>query len=234
MVRVTIVHRAESCYMLTLLLLQSMLCIVHCLSQTDSGDNLFAGGTDSIQDAKVLCEKPGFPSGLNLDNCANAWAKVDKSIQPYIYAERPVQQGEIALPIRYLSDDGSCAIDVTFNPNPEESEERGDVANGIAISNAARAVILQCVGRTRSGGQKQDFTPHGRLTVSVTIYRSKVSCWSPRAQRRAPPNPNACQDALQQMPASPNKQLFDRTGGENAELVPREFLSQRKSYLIQS
>ena len=51
----------------------------------------------------------------------------------------------VALPIRFLSDDGRCAIDVSL------SHDFGDVSNGLAFLNAARRILQHCISNQRGG-----------------------------------------------------------------------------------
>lgn len=122
------------------------------------------------------------------------------------------------------------------------------MTNGVGISNAAKAVISQCVGPFRVGGQKKDFStipdtmtlqiesyftlaPHGRLLVRVTRYRPRVSCWSPKEPTRDQPNYISCLDALQRMPADTEARTFGRTGGEAIPILPLSFYSLRRSQI---
>ncbi|KAL8710091.1 MAG: hypothetical protein Q9225_007350 [Loekoesia sp. 1 TL-2023] len=52
---------------------------------------------------KVECDAQRFGDGLAANSCGNAWAKIGRNVQPRIFAQRPQHQGEVALPIRFLS-----------------------------------------------------------------------------------------------------------------------------------
>ncbi|KAL8934875.1 MAG: hypothetical protein Q9211_005004, partial [Gyalolechia sp. 1 TL-2023] len=153
-------HGPTGSYILPFILLQSLLCLVHSLPPQSTGSSLVTGSTDPIQDSVVECDAQQFGDGLAVGSCSNALEKIVRSAEPEIYAKRPEREGEIAIPVRYLSvivptDDGSCAIDIIMDP--EQIQERGDVANGIGISNAAKAIIKKCVWQSSAGGQKKRF-----------------------------------------------------------------------------
>lgn len=58
---------------------------------------------------------------VDVDSCTNALEKIPQTADPHTYIRRhrgarPTPSGNIPLPIRYLSDDGICAIDVMLAP----------------------------------------------------------------------------------------------------------------------
>ena len=56
-------------------------------------------------------------------------------------------------PIRYLSDDGICAIDVQL-----ESGARWDTSNWDIISGYAKTILDECVARQQKGGSVRGFS----------------------------------------------------------------------------
>lgn len=50
------------------------------------------------------------------------------------------------VPIRYLSDDGHCAVDVALKHGI-----RGDVSSGFAVARATGRVFQQCLAAARDG-----------------------------------------------------------------------------------
>ncbi|KAL8820921.1 MAG: hypothetical protein Q9191_007417 [Dirinaria sp. TL-2023a] len=57
----------------------------------------------------------------------------------------------MALPVRYLSDDGICAIDVTSGPQSGR-DVRADITTGVQIAGVARLILDKCVRDTGTGG----------------------------------------------------------------------------------
>ena len=88
-----------------------------------------------------------------MSNCLSALSTINKFTAPVIFRPRPpTANSGIYLPVRYLSDDGRCAIDVSLKDG-----FRGDVGNGVGMYRAAWRVIQQCV-RTRRAGSATDFS----------------------------------------------------------------------------
>ena len=100
----------------------------------------------------VLCM--GFPDRrLDALNCVNALSQIHPFTNPLIFRNRPPNHSNaVFLPIRYLSDDGRCAIDLFLRDGSS-----GDVGNGVGIYHAARTVIQQCV-TTQKAGFATDFS----------------------------------------------------------------------------
>ncbi|KAL9128058.1 MAG: hypothetical protein Q9175_007610 [Cornicularia normoerica] len=82
--------------------------------------------------------------GRNLDraSCDNALAKISQVTASVTFGERGTGNWNVVLPRRYLSDNGQCAIDVKIDPKGVQR----DVSNYLQITNAAGAVIRNCVG----------------------------------------------------------------------------------------
>lgn len=62
-------------------------------------------------------------------------------------ASRDALSESIPLPFRYLSDDGLCAIDVRLRQGLAEG-----TTNGLAISEQAGAILVECVHVQKEGG----------------------------------------------------------------------------------
>ena len=72
--------------------------------------------------------------------------------------------------MRYLSDDGRCAIDLSLKDG-----SRGDVGNGVGIYHAARSVLQQCV-TTQRGGFATNFSKWDFPYVSHYFAGHGVAC----------------------------------------------------------
>ena len=102
----------------------------------------------------VLCSWRRYGYYLSDDSCRNAWDKIGDSATPRKLHARPHGRGQQAeiplmsrLPVRYLGDDGFCAIDVKLEGGRE------DTSSDRAISAATDSVLLKCVERSGSGGR---------------------------------------------------------------------------------
>ena len=73
------------------------------------------------------------------NSCLNAWNKIVPSTKPLIFGGHSQHNRAVTVPLRYLSDDGLCAFDVVLVDGAI-----GDVANGLAISHAARSLFDVC------------------------------------------------------------------------------------------
>ncbi|KAL8894073.1 MAG: hypothetical protein Q9207_008552 [Kuettlingeria erythrocarpa] len=102
----------------------------------------------------VQCDSQRFGSDLILASCVNAWRKIKTTTKWTIYADRgKMTKDFVPLPYRYISDDGTCAIDILVQPGA-----KGDVITGVGISRAAKDVIDSCVAtRSAIGGEKTNF-----------------------------------------------------------------------------
>ena len=101
-------------------------------------------------------------------NCVTALSKINLFAEPVIFRLRPPGRfNAIFLPLRYLSDDGHCAIDVSLKDG-----HYSDVGNGIGIYHAAQRVIQQCL-KTRTAGFAADFS---KSTFPMLPSYSFVRC----------------------------------------------------------
>ena len=57
----------------------------------------------NVTASEVTCDPKRVSFGLTEESCHNAWVKIARSVKPQIYAQRPIRNGEISLPLRYLS-----------------------------------------------------------------------------------------------------------------------------------
>ena len=89
-----------------------------------------------------------FGSDFNKNSCQNAWQKIERSTSPQGYCHRqdPLTENT-PLPIRYLSNDGTCAIDVEFIENVNDA-----TCDGLTISEMAGSILVKCVYLANEGG----------------------------------------------------------------------------------
>ena len=84
-------------------------------------------------------------------SCRNAWQKIDRSTNTQFFRPRRHNAG-LVTPIRFLSDDGICAIDVELKPSAI-----GDTSTWFIISSYAEVILDECVAREK-GGAIHDFS----------------------------------------------------------------------------
>lgn len=92
---------------------------------------------------------------LNEESCRNAWDKMNPfstKLQKFGPRQR-IAVGEVPMPVRYLSDDGICAIDILFKKASD-----GDYSTGRAIAAHAETIIDQCVVPKKMGGTVSSFS----------------------------------------------------------------------------
>ena len=95
---------------------------------------------------RTLCVSR-YGTGLSEASCQNAWLKIDRhSLIPESFRPRPTSS-ETPLPIRYLSDDGTCAIDIVNTDGIS-----GDISTGMDMAQQAKLLIDRCVHGEKKGG----------------------------------------------------------------------------------
>lgn len=102
---------------------------------------------------------------LKVSSCTNAWKKMPRDNERSTYGLRTTDATGAAgahvdtkLPVRYLSDDGHCAIDIRVRRNYEKDLRAGDSTTNIEVSEAAKSVIELCVLPDLMGGYSVDFS----------------------------------------------------------------------------
>ena len=101
-------------------------------------------GNDTLL-SSVRCGGSALGFDLSMNSCVNAWRKMGRSSDQHRLFPRP--SGffpsiplKWRMPIRYLSDDGLCAIDVNLGKN-----SKGDTTSDSDIARIAEAILYQCV-----------------------------------------------------------------------------------------
>lgn len=146
----------------------------------------------------------------NVNSCKNAWGKMPLDSDVFLYQTREnIAAGAhfgVGLPVRFLGDDGLCAIDIRAK---EESERlfsiSGDSARNVDVSKAAKFVLDECVSIRRRGGYITGFSQRNLLAVIITKYEPKAVCESDPEDIPFVP---FCERVLQTMPARRQKDWF--------------------------
>lgn len=101
---------------------------------------------------RTVC-RSRYGTSLSEDSCQNAWLKIDRyAFIPESFRLRPTSS-ETPLPIRYLSDDGMCAIDIVNTGGIS-----GDITTGMKIAQQAKLLMDRCVRGENKGGYIDPFS----------------------------------------------------------------------------
>ena len=117
------------------------------------------------------CSGLYFGAGLQSASCFQAWQQMPRSNFVQSYGGRPPrgerQLKDVELPLRYLSDDGLCAIDV--NQKRHLVGREGDWTTDAVISDNAKLVLDHCVGQGAQGvgGMIKDFSQCSLVPVTA-------------------------------------------------------------------
>lgn len=108
---------------------------------------------------------------LEIASCLNAWAKIYRLAPSQAYGPRPrfhfdPPPDTLTLPVRYLSDDGLCSIDLQNNVGSQ-----GDTVSGLLISQEARSIIDECVRNKKRGGNIHDIGNPFLFINALTLCR---------------------------------------------------------------
>ncbi|KAI4166870.1 MAG: hypothetical protein LQ348_007751, partial [Seirophora lacunosa] len=110
-----------------------------------------AAGHDNL-----ACSGWRYGRQMSQASCLNAWQKMPRSSLARRYGNSRVHGEELVdLPLRYLSDDGLCAIDVNEKWNVIATIP--DITSELTLANVAKEVLDQCVSARGLGGLRIDF-----------------------------------------------------------------------------
>lgn len=103
---------------------------------------------------------------LQEDSCRNALDKMNASstkVEIFVSRSIPDYDDAVGVPLRYLSDDGTCAIDVYFYRRSE-----GDLTTWAVISDRAKTILDRCVILLQKGGSMTQFSTYNRRSKPFT------------------------------------------------------------------
>ena len=104
-----------------------------------------------------VCSSPLYGSGLDSESCHNAYTKIPRIYEKIKYGALNYRGSrDYVAPIRYLSDDGLCAIDVTLQLKKDHSQLGWDITTGIEISERVEQLLYYCVA-IGIGGAVKDY-----------------------------------------------------------------------------
>ena len=181
----------------------------------------------SLSYGKLTCSM-SYGENLNYTSCFDAWKSIPRDSDIfYTYGSRKTTGSDpsldFGLPVRYLSDDGSCAIDIRGKLRHDKDLVTGDTASNIQISEAAKVVLNRCVP-AGEGGQIYDFSQRNLLSLVITKSEVQAMC---------DPHPDLipfypfCEKVLQTLPVKRQQDVFSSSEaterpGEHYTL-PRNF-----------
>ena len=190
----------------------------------------------NVSMGKPYC-RTNYGSGVKLASCTNAWRKIPRDSELLLYGLRAeIAAGahvDVGLPLRYLSDDGLCAIDIRTKYDHDPVLKIPDLAENIEVSQAAKVVLDRCVQEKLLGGSILGFSQRDLLVLVVTPYEPKAVCDHASSE---PPFEPFCKKVLQSMPARRKKDVFgfraDRQGVVPSYLVPKTITFRQSDTLL--
>ena len=122
-------------------------------SPSNDPEEVLSNSTTLSYPGEIRCNDQRFGRGLDKRSCWNAWDKMPRSSDQHnLYPRLSGRHTSVPvlskLPIRYLSDDGLCAIDVRLIAG-----SKGDTTTDRVIAAAARSVLFECLETDGWGGQ---------------------------------------------------------------------------------
>lgn len=191
------------------LLLSAFFCLSVTLASTlstpQSISPQYSNTTGNLRLPEPTCTiKFGHGEDLPINSCRDALSDMDRSVnwKQYIPRQRSPEPNQVPMPIRYLSSDGRCAIDIALREGSS-----GDATSGDNLHYAANKIIDECViGRGRGGAFPIAFSRNSGMRVIVRSYQPTIDCES--GVHQIPPRYKDCQEVLQRFPANERQRLF--------------------------
>lgn len=121
--------------------------------EPSSHDPLFEGFSNVTATRRKLYCDPYYGVNLPADSCQNALAKFSRNTEGHVYVPRhdTIPQGAIPLPIRYLGDDGKCAIDAIIPAVRRHSRPSLNV--GLFFGKLDRSMYMMLIVRIGERGR---------------------------------------------------------------------------------
>ena len=101
------------------------------------------------------CNGDHYGYQVDQRSCQNAWQKIDRNPVLRSYRVRSTskqRRSDYLSPVRYLSNDGRCAIDISLKQGATQ-----DLSSDLTISIGAGSVLDSCVNLLGIGGMLADF-----------------------------------------------------------------------------
>ena len=163
--------------------------------------------TPSGNSLRVTCNSTLYGAGMNAQSCSSALAQCPTGDRQESWAYHsklgpdppPV---DVALPFVLLSDDATCAVIPTTRPVTAIGH-----ASAMNVSDAARAVLQQCVIRRRIGGFAEQIGGDNRVGVFLSLVDRHVTCTGP-----VNTPPSSCRYIMNEMDKNTDLERFGRRG----------------------
>ena len=134
----------------------------------DTSSNL----TANLRPGIPVCSNIIYGDGLDWHSCRNAWTKIPRTTDRIAYGARNYRGfKDFTAPIRYLSDDGLCAIDITLSVKRDHTSLAWDVTTGLDLSERGDDLLDQCVKFRGEGGAVRDYCTCNLLHCAFQISR---------------------------------------------------------------
>ena len=122
-----------------------------------------------------VCIKEAYGEDIKEHSCWNAWTRIVRSKEPIRYGRRQMGASsdfDYLLPIRYLSDDGFCAIDIAHQKWRADQPYGWDISDSLTISDKAKSIIERCAS-FGIGGTVSRFS-RCKLIIVLSPFVSKM------------------------------------------------------------
>ncbi|KAL8820068.1 MAG: hypothetical protein Q9191_007594 [Dirinaria sp. TL-2023a] len=166
------------------------------LNDSSTSTNL----TMNLKPGIAICSSIVYGHDVNFHSCRNAWTKIPRTTDRIKYGAHNYRgPKDFIAPIRYLSDDGFCAIDITLSMKRDRTSLGWDVTTGLGLSERADELIDDCVKFLGQGGAMKDYSQNEEIVVVIRPYEPRVEC---ELSPDGAPLLKACDNALQLVPSS--------------------------------
>lgn len=159
----------------------------------------------------------------NAASCLQALLDIPGNNREITFGNRTAGQAwNIPLPFRFISRDGTCAIEFD---QTQKGSITSDEATGFQMSAAAWDLIQKCssIQTKDRGGIATGLGEKGRVSLVVQEYKPNVQCGVPSFSATGGVR-EACQAALNTLPVSTFSQTFGAKGTPDAEIeLPKSY-----------
>ncbi|KAI4180410.1 MAG: hypothetical protein LQ346_007001 [Caloplaca aetnensis] len=171
---------------------------------------------NSTGNFQVDCAGDVYGKGLTPDSCAEALERIPTSDNPLKFGLRGRQGVDVVTPWRWISSDGTCAIEV--------AETSGAQGNYLDLVTAAHEMTDLCMDfmDPTEGSVARNIGVDGNLSLTMRVYKPTVSC------RRSINlgGSSFINEILRKMPAVSTRTVFGRRGVPGVRvLLPLTFTS---------
>ena len=169
--------------------------------------------TPSGNSVAVRCNSTLFGAGLNAQSCSNALAKspTGERQESWAYHSRvgPNPPADVVLPLVLVSDDATCPV------VPIVRLGIAGHASAMNVSDAARAILQECVIKRRIGGFATRIGGDNHVQVMMRDSGLRPTC---AGTGTATTPPSSCSYIMDEMDKTLTTERFGRTGAIDVAL----------------